>query len=258
MSRFGLDYAWGHISPAAHKAAGSSFAARYLSYDSSKNLSLAEKQELEAGGIDIVVVWETSANRALSGYDGGRSDGGAADSQAKMLGQPEGRPIYFAVDFDVSSSQQAVVNSYFQGVAAAIGLARTGVYGGYWPCKRLKEANLVTWVWQTYAWSGGNVLDSANFLQYSNDHTVGGLGCDYNKTFTDDFGQWGFVTPPTEDQIMAITSGNDKHGNLHVFVEASDGSVWYTYQPKGGTAWNGAEAGKRIAGLVPFAPAPGK
>jgi len=62
---------------------------------------------------------------------------------------------------------------------------------------------------------------------------------------------------PLED-YMAIAACVADNGTMHVFVEASDGSVWYTYQPKGSTSWNGGKPGKQVAGLSKLAPAPGK
>jgi GH25 family lysozyme M1 (1,4-beta-N-acetylmuramidase) len=61
--------------------------------------------------------------------------------------------------------------------------------------------------------------------------------------------------PPPPEDYMAITSGQTQDGKLHVFVEAKDGSIWYTWQPQPGN-WHGGEKGKQIAGLVKFAPAP--
>ena len=63
-------------------------------------------------------------------------------------------------------------------------------------------------------------------------------------------------TPPKEDDIMAITAALNEGGALHVFVEAKDGSVWYTWQKSGEATWQGGQSGKQIAGLKPFAPAP--
>jgi lysozyme len=69
----------------------------------------------------------------------------------------------------------------------------------------------------------------------------------------------GDVEPPPEpEDYVAITAAQNAGQSLHVFVEAKDGSIWYTYQSKGKTAWNGGQAGKKVAGLVKFAPAPGK
>ena len=62
--------------------------------------------------------------------------------------------------------------------------------------------------------------------------------------------------PPKEDEIVAITTGLNNAGALRVFVEAKDGSVWYTWQKKGETHWEGGNAGKTVAELQPFAPAP--
>jgi hypothetical protein len=64
--------------------------------------------------------------------------------------------------------------------------------------------------------------------------------------------------PPKEEDIVAITTGLNNAGALHVFVEAKDGSVWYTWQRKGESAWEGGKPGKSVADLKPFAPAPGK
>jgi hypothetical protein len=66
--------------------------------------------------------------------------------------------------------------------------------------------------------------------------------------------------PPTAEEIVAIAAA-ELQGIPHVFVEAKDGSIWYTFQPQASDpgvqrAWNGGVANKQIAGLVPFAPAP--
>jgi GH25 family lysozyme M1 (1,4-beta-N-acetylmuramidase) len=62
--------------------------------------------------------------------------------------------------------------------------------------------------------------------------------------------------PPSQEDIVAIAAAMNQGGALHVFVEDKNGKIWYTYQSPGKNAWNGGQAGKSIAGLVPFAPAP--
>jgi hypothetical protein len=74
----------------------------------------------------------------------------------------------------------------------------------------------------------------------------------------DDPGPKGEGTAPTEDDVVSVATARNAAGVLHVFAEAPDGSIWYTYQPKGGNAWHGGEQGKRLAGLQKFAPPPGK
>lgn len=69
--------------------------------------------------------------------------------------------------------------------------------------------------------------------------------------------------PPKPEEYMSVSIA-DLAGVPTCVVEAKDGSLWYTYQPQdAGTpgpdrAWKGGKAGQQIAGLVPFAPAPGK
>lgn len=111
---------------------------------------------MSRNGIDLVVVFETTAHRALAGFDAGAADASSAAQRAATVGMPEDRPIYFAVDFDAAPKQQPPIDDYFRGVATELGLAWTGAYAGYWVVSRLFDAGLIRWGWQTYAWSGGN------------------------------------------------------------------------------------------------------
>lgn len=62
--------------------------------------------------------------------------------------------------------------------------------------------------------------------------------------------------PPTEEEIVSVSAVVNGAGALHVFVEAKNGSIWYTWQRKGETSWQGGKAGAAPAGLQLFAPAP--
>ncbi|MUN41036.1 glycoside hydrolase domain-containing protein [Actinomadura litoris] len=191
MSVFGVDYAWGRPGPSALRKAGAKFVCRYLSHDATgKNLTRAEAEQLSEGGLWLVVVWETAASRALSGKDGGVADAEDAAKQARACGMPSDRPIYFAVDFDAESGHQAAINAYLDGAASVLGRKRIGLYAGYGPIKRAFDAKKITYGWQTYAWSGGRWDSRAHLQQYSNDHTVNGVGVDYNRAMKDDYGQW--------------------------------------------------------------------
>ncbi|WP_242910961.1 glycoside hydrolase domain-containing protein [Actinomadura terrae] len=200
MSVFGVDYAWGRPGPSALRKAGAKFVCRYLSHDATgKNLTRAEAEQLSESGLWLVVVWETSASRALSGKDGGVEDAEDAAKQARACGMPSDRPIYFAVDFDAESSQQAAINAYLDGAASVLGRGRIGLYAGYGPIKRAFDAKKITYGWQTYAWSGGRWDSRAHLQQYSNDHTINDVGVDYNRAMKDDYGQWkvnGSPKPP--------------------------------------------------------------
>ncbi|TDD57870.1 DUF1906 domain-containing protein, partial [Actinomadura rubrisoli] len=122
MALFGVDYAWGRPGVAALKRAGVKFVCRYLSHDTTgKNLTRAEADELSGAGLWLVVVWESAASRALAGRDAGEADAKDAAGQAASLGMPDGRPIYFAVDFDATEEQQGAINAYLDGAASVIG-----------------------------------------------------------------------------------------------------------------------------------------
>src|SRR5262249_31784386 len=151
------DYAWSRpSSPQALRAAGYTFVARYLSWDTSgKNLTASEAQSLFGVGIDVVANWEWGSNDALQGYDTGVSQAQEAQALATGCGMPPDRPIYFSVDFDASPGQQAAIDSYFDGVASVLGASRVGAYGGYYVIQRLFDHGKIQWGWQTYAWSGG-------------------------------------------------------------------------------------------------------
>lgn len=189
---FGIDYAWGRPTISSMKAAGVKFAARYLSYDTSgKNLTRSEADKLAAAGIWSVVVWETTAARAKTGGRlGGVTDAKAAAGLAQKCGMPESRPIYFAVDFDASQSDWQKIKEYFKGVNSVLGVERVGMYGGYDPVKWGFEDHMISWGWQTYAWSGGRWVASAQLRQYKNDQRVGGVDCDFDHAMTADYGQW--------------------------------------------------------------------
>lgn len=199
----GIDYAFGRPGVAALKAAGVKFVCRYLSHSPTKNLTSAEAHSLSGAGIWIVVVWETTANRALAGRTAGVADAIDAQMQAQACGMPAGRPIYFAVDWDASTSQQAAINAYLDGAASVLSRDRVGIYGGHGPVKRALDAGKAKWAWQTYAWSGGQWDGRAQLQQYSNGHTLGGVGCDYNRAKKADYGQWriGASPSPTPTEV---------------------------------------------------------
>jgi hypothetical protein len=191
MSIFGVDYAWGRPGGAALKSAGAKFVCRYLSHDTSgKNLTRAEARQLSDAGIWIVVVWESGKSRALASRAAGQEDARAARKQAEDCGMPDDRPIFFAVDFDATSSQQSAINAYLDGVAAVLGRDRVGLYAGYGPIKRAFDAKKITWGWQTYAWSRGRWDNRAHIQQYLNDQKINGVGVDHDRAMTEDYGQW--------------------------------------------------------------------
>jgi hypothetical protein len=190
----GIDYSFDRPSPVSLKSAGYAFVCRYLSVSgSAKNLTKAEAKKLTAAGLKIVCVWEHYGDWAHD-LKGGRASGVSqaktAAGEFKACGGPSGKPIYFAVDFDASAEQLVTVGHYFQGVAAEIGLKRVGAYGGYATIKHLFDAGLITYGWQTLAWSGGKWDARAQLRQVAVEQTIHGAAADLDVSHAADFGQW--------------------------------------------------------------------
>ena len=200
---FGIDYAWGKLNIAEAKKAGVHFVCRYVSTPgNSKNISRDEAAALHKAGIDIVIVFETIAKRALNGSGAGHVDAISARKQVLAAGLPASTPIYFAVDFDATPQQQPTINAYLKSAAEALGgRSFAGVYGGYWVVKRALDAGVVKYGWQTYAWSGGHWDARAHIQQYSNGHHLAGVSCDYDRSMKSDFGSAYGVHAPTPPPI---------------------------------------------------------
>jgi hypothetical protein len=187
----GIDYSYGSgLTAAAMKSAGKHFACRYLAtLPNSKCINKAEASGLLRAGLSVVLVWETTADRVLSGHGGGVADAREADRQARGLGMA-GIPLYFACDIDSGPGQQGAINGYCSGAASVIGHNRTGLYGGYWPVSRAFSAGVIRYGWQTYAWSGGNWDRRAQLQQYRNGVKLGPADVDFDRSMATDYGQW--------------------------------------------------------------------
>ena len=188
---YGVDYSGGRPGGAALRAAGKTFAIRYIAHSIAEyNLTLAEVADLTARGLSIVIVCERGTQRALGGQAAGAFDAKLALSTANALGLPPDRPIYFAVDWNMQRDQESAVQAYFAGVASVIGLARTGIYGGLSAVQHAQAGKWATWFWQTYAWSLGIWASGVHIRQYLNGQSIGGAAVDFDMALMADFGQW--------------------------------------------------------------------
>ena len=156
---FGIDCAGTVTDTATLKAHGVEFVCRYVSPPgNAKNISHAEAARITHAGLELVLVWETNGDEPLQGTNQGVQDARLAEAEAKAAGMPEGSPLYFAFDRDpsgLSAAEWTAIDGYYKGVASVIGHQRTGAYGGYPFVKHLFDRKLITYGWQTYAWSGG-------------------------------------------------------------------------------------------------------
>jgi hypothetical protein len=251
----GVDIAWARPTTAQIKATGAHFVARYLSPDSTKNITAAEVKDYAANGLAVVVVWEASAGRMLGGYAAGQADAHAAEVQRAAVGLPADQVIYFACDFDAQGSQYHTVNEYLRGVNDTIGLDRTGVYGGYYVIENVFSAPArARYGWQTVAWSNGH--RSAHAAIYQDGSTLLGGIADRDTAETADYGQYprpSASKPPaptpapvpatflSASKVIQIAAnevgyheGKDANGvwdNIQKYSEQVPGLLWSDGQP---------------------------
>lgn len=193
LTREGCDASYDLPTATQLAAAGRPVIGRYITDPGpgNKGITQAEVDDYSRHSVVFFLVWELGANAALQGYAQGAADAKRAQHNlAALKGPSSKRPIYFAVDFDAQPAQYAAIAQYFKGVASVIGRNRTGAYGSYAVLRYLSAGKLVTFLWQTYAWSGGKVLDGIHVLQYRNGQSLGSGTVDYCRAIgSGNFGQ---------------------------------------------------------------------
>src|SRR5258707_424072 len=212
---FGLDYSGGMPLIADMKAAGVAFVCRYTGYFSGYNLNAiatpqgkcltpGEAKTLLASGMSPVSNYEWYASRPIDdgfgnrwttdqAFNAGVWDAHTGNAIHVGCGGPTGAALYFSADYDFNTNTDSpLVAAYFKGIASVIGLARTGAYGGYWLIKFLFDNGLITYGWQTYAWSGSPTQwdPRAHIQTYAHRMNMSGLEVDYDRSMQADFGQW--------------------------------------------------------------------
>jgi N-acetylmuramoyl-L-alanine amidase len=62
------------------------------------------------------------------------------------------------------------------------------------------------------------------------------------------------LKPPATEEVEMIASAVADNGSLHTFmVGPQRKTVWYTWQPKNSSGWNGGKAGQQVAKMARFA-----
>jgi hypothetical protein len=169
------------------------FVAQYL-----KDLTPALVTAYHSAGVTVVLISETTGQRSLGGRAAGIVDARIAAHQADVLGAPGDTAIYFAEDdFDVTAQQVAQVVAYMLGVKSVLG-SRTGFYGGIRPLAAVAQAGAASYLWQTYAWSGGRWDPRAALEQYLNGQLLAGTGVDLDRA-VNAFGGW---APPAPRPVV--------------------------------------------------------
>jgi hypothetical protein len=201
----GFDYSAGRIAPAALLAARCGVVFRYVSTPGNpKNIAAAELAELVAAGIGVGLVYETSADWMLGGYNAGVAAARSARAQATAAGYGPGCRLWFAADFDATPAQVAVILDCLHGCADAEGSpTRVALYGGLHAIKAAADAGFGA-PWQTVAWSGGVWDPRAVIRQTGKQQVIGGVSVDVNELTTADLGQWTGADEMTEAQAALL------------------------------------------------------
>jgi len=240
----GLDYSWGRPTPLSGlQPLGITFVSRYLApLPNGKVILAAERDQLLAAGVNIMLNWENTAGDQSRGAAGGTSDATEAVKQARALGYPSGSTIYFSADFDVSvSAWNGQVKPYQIAARAVTNAAgyRFGVYGGYRVISLGFDQGVIQDGWQAYAWSlksqvgtGPNAetvnLRGSDFTfdkrasvrQVENNVTVLGAACDNDVTTGGPLYFWNHTTTG-DDEDMPLPANFETHFNALIFrVEA--------------------------------------
>lgn len=133
------------------------FVVRYISNGSDKDITPDEVKRLHARKLYILLVWETTAARAGQGAAAGAEDRKRAEAKARALGYPQGCPIFYAVDQDLTADK---VRPYFTAVKEGA-TWEVGSYGGV----KIAYGRVAPWRWQTGAWSAGKLSKYAHLYQ---------------------------------------------------------------------------------------------
>lgn len=200
-----LDYSAGFPRASEIVEAGFSGAVRYIGQPlSRKNTTERELEDFRAHGLGMALVFEWAAGDWRGGYSAGRQNAIAARTHADTIGFPSSRPIYFAVDQDVTvESEFRQVTAYLQGAGSVLGSRWVGVYGEHDVCVRAAQPALdgappAAWFWQCRAWSGTPVrlYGGRHLYQHAEQLVVDGVTCDVNDVLQADWGQHDYEPAP--------------------------------------------------------------
>lgn len=138
-------------------------------------------------GIGVALLHARQGDDWRGGYPAGHAAATVARSHASAVGFPDGRPIYFDVTGPVGTHQLATAREYLTGVADALGVEHTGVYGGSDVLSVARGAGVASYLWQHR--DGPGQATDVNLNQLVDTVTVGGAVCGVSTVHVDDWGQ---------------------------------------------------------------------
>lgn len=230
-----LDYSAGYPGAPAVKNAGYAGVIRYLRKEGNsgvKPITSGEYQDMKNRGLDVAFVYQhVSKSRVTQGAVAGIHDAKwALDRLAEVTGG-DIAPIYFAVDYDAPRKDWIYIAEYMVGAASVLGKHRVGTYGKWALLDFLFANDVMTYGWQTYAWSTGHNKDPntyhprAHLFQRLAQVTVGGIACDVNDVLKEDYGQLPRPTIPPPEVLQ--TEEDDEVKTL--YMKGPSGSATFEH-----------------------------
>lgn len=187
----GIDYSFARPGGDLIDKRGMYFAGRYLwakRYPNSKGITRAEFDDLAAHDVETFFIYEEDGKELAGGFAAGVRVATLAQAELDFLGADvKDRPVYFNVDYDANASAMPQILEALKGIASVIGLSRTGLYAGLGPIKAAFDAGLITFGFQTYAWSGGVWDSRAHLQQWANGQW--GDTVDFTRAIKANYGQ---------------------------------------------------------------------
>jgi peptidoglycan L-alanyl-D-glutamate endopeptidase CwlK len=164
--------------------------------------------------LKLCIVSEASRDPSYFSYASGLLDAEYACAYGgKVIGQPHGSAIYFAIDFDATSKVlRNNVIPYFKGVidktTAAGSPYRIGVYGSGLTCRTLLDLKMVelAWLAQSTGWAEYKQFEAGNrwaLLQKPTTH-VCEIEVDYNEPSIADFGAFDSLNKVTAASALEV------------------------------------------------------
>lgn len=235
-----LDYSAGYPGAQAVKAAGYGGVIRYLRKEGTSRvrpITTGEYDDMIGNGLSVAFVYQhVSKSRVTEGFEAGRHDANWALARALEVTRGQRLPaIYFAADYDAPSGDWPKIAQYMKGAADVLGRDRVGAYGKWALLSYLFDNNIITYGWQTYAWSPGHNTNpklyhpQAALFQRLALANVGGVPCDVNEVLKSDFGQ--LPRPPSLPQQAEKTSSQEDDNVRTFYMQGvEDGK---TFEHKG-------------------------
>ncbi len=178
---------------------GYAFVCRYIN-----RMSSAEAHIISDAGLNILTVYETTADRPRGGTSTGNADGAAAYKQAQALEMPTTGIIYFTADFEAKPTDMNNIESYLRAARTQTGPYEVGIYGDYSVVEEMFKRNACKGFWQTYAWSNGQAPVHATVYQYKNDQMAAGISVDFDEAYSD-VGMWSYRINQVENLPKGTT-----------------------------------------------------